>query len=384
MLFKIKRLPTSNIYEVNGLLIIYVVALLYLLIWTMINSQFVFPLKKSDAKNMPRVSILIPLRNEANHVKKLIRSLKGLTYPFLEFVLYDDESTDNTYSLLKREIGQDARFRLVKGHLMPKDWVGKSHACMRLSEHATGDVFCFMDADVTLASSTIEKVITHMETTKSDGCSSFPQFSYTNWLDRLVIPMMHVLVHVYLPLFFANYTKWTSTTAANGAFICFTKMCYERIGGHKSVQHSLIEDIELARNVKRAHMRFTLIRGKNTIFCEMYDSAKATWQGFLKNTFNGLNRSIIAAILYSVFSVIVLIVPFGLLVYGLGTLQWVYILPYWICLLIRMVSDFYAGSKLHYAFFYPISQLFVLCILWQAVYLSVTKHSIKWKGREYT
>lgn len=81
--------------------------------------------------------------------------------------------------------------------------------------------------------------------------TGFPRFYYTNWLDRLVIPMMHFFVNFHLPIYLANQTTWPAATAANGAFLLFDKETYEKIEGHTSLQHSLLEDVEITHAVKR-------------------------------------------------------------------------------------------------------------------------------------
>lgn len=161
-----------------------------------------------------------------------------------------------------------------------ENWNGKVHACYQLGKQATGEVLIFIDADVTLHPEAIEHVIAQFIRTKSDAISSFPQFLYTNWLDRLIVPNMHFLVHFYLPIFISNHTTWPAASEANGAFIAFTKSCYEKIGGHEAVQNSLIEDIEMARAVKRANLKFTLVRATPFIQCEMYPTAKILGTAF--------------------------------------------------------------------------------------------------------
>ena len=364
------------------MIVVWISILAYFLLWTIFNCLCLPRFKKPTHAYDELVSILIPLRNEEANVPKLIESLNQLSYPSLEMVLYDDESTDQTYFLLNKLTAHDERYHVIRGK-QDVNWNGKVHACHQLGQVATGSYYMFIDADVTLHPQCIEHVVAHFHHTNSDCLSSFPQFLYTNWLDRLLVPNMHFLVHVYLPILIANRTKWPAASAANGAFIAFTKTCYQSIGGHLAVKNSLIEDIELARTVKRANFSFQLVRAKPFIQCEMYPTAQATWNGFLKNTFSGLNRSYSAAILFSVFTWLFFIMPLPIAIYGVLKGEFLYTLPFLLALSIRMISDWRAGSNILYSVFYPISQLLLLLILWQSAWMHATKRKYVWKGREY-
>lgn len=229
--------------------------------------------------------------------------LKQLTYPKLEFIIYNDQSTDLTGQMLYQEIDGDARFRVIEGVELPSSWVGKVHACHQLQRAATGKYLAFIDADVTLSSHIFEKVVPLMKKNEIGLITGFPHFMYSNWLDRLVLPMMHFLVNFHLPIALANYTKWPAATAANGTFLFFEREAYEKMGGHLVVKNSLLEDVEIARAMKKSGMRVLLVNLSKNISCEMYTNAFETWQGFSKNTFKGLNYSFRNAVLFILFIV---------------------------------------------------------------------------------
>lgn len=104
------------------------------------------------------ISVLVPLRNEEKRVVALIENLKGMTYRAVEYILYDDDSTDQTASIIEQEIDGDARFTLIRGHNFPTGWKGKPHACYELSKNARGKILLFIDADVTLAGDVFAKL----------------------------------------------------------------------------------------------------------------------------------------------------------------------------------------------------------------------------------
>ena len=99
-------------------------------------------------QTFPRVSVLIPARNEEANIKNCITSLIQQDYPDLEILVLDDQSTDNTWSHLEQMKKLHSSIRALKGdHPPPPGWNGKSYACHRLAEQATGDWLLFTDAD---------------------------------------------------------------------------------------------------------------------------------------------------------------------------------------------------------------------------------------------
>ncbi|WP_373370342.1 glycosyltransferase [Alkalicoccobacillus plakortidis] len=101
-----------------------------LLIWVMINQSFmprlknVFPTKKTSL-----VSVLVPLRNEQKNVEALVKNLKKLTYPNLEFIFLDDQSSDRTQELLRQQSHQLANSKLINGKSLPKG-LGWQSVCL--------------------------------------------------------------------------------------------------------------------------------------------------------------------------------------------------------------------------------------------------------------
>ena len=97
-----------------------------------------------------QVSVLLPLRDEADRVEPCLRALLAQQgAPRLEIVALDDGSRDGTADVVRVVAGD--RVRLVAGAPLPPGWLGKPHACHQLAQLATGEVLVFVDADVVLS-----------------------------------------------------------------------------------------------------------------------------------------------------------------------------------------------------------------------------------------
>lgn len=366
------------------MLLTYCFILSLFVIWTAINVLFLPNLKSSKAYKPDKVSILIPMRNEERNVRNSIRMLKQLTYPQLEIIIYNDQSTDLTSQLLQEEIAGDLRFQVVTGKRLPEKWVGKVHACYQLQRHATGQYLAFVDADVTLSNDIFEKVVGLMQRKNIGLITGFPRFLYKNWLDRLVIPMMHFFVNFHLPIALANYSTWSAATAANGTFLFFRRDAYDQMGGHEVVRDSLLEDVEIARAMKKTDTPVLLINISKDVSCTMYSTSAETWQGFSKNSFKGLNYSIVSAFLFSIFYMIFYVLPVAFIVYACISNNWLFAVPYGLIVVQRAISDYKSGTRIAYALFMPFSTIATLAILWNSIYLYLAKQPYTWKGRDYS
>lgn len=368
-------------------MVLFLITSLFLFfLWTLWNMSGLpgLPAPNINKNFQPLVSVLVPLRNEARNVDGLISSLKSLTYPHLEILLLDDGSTDETLSLLQEKTLGDSRFKILRGRELPAGWAGKVHACHQLQEKAKGEYFLFIDADVRLKSGVIEKALTLVKKENAKLLTGFPSFEVPGILSKLLIPMMHFVVLFHLPIHLANKGKMPAATAANGVFMFFERRAYLEIGGHASVQTSIVEDVHLARQMKRSGGKVCLGNISNDVSCRMYERNSEVWEGFIKNIFSGLGRSVMMVMVLSVFYGFFYVLPGVLLVYGLWMFQPLYVFPYLLIVLQRMLVDWKANQHLSLSFFMPLSAAALVIIMNASMWRWIRKKPYSWKGRQYS
>src|SRR6185437_11905331 len=97
----------------------------------------------------PRISVLVPARNEERAIGACLASLQAQAYPNFEILVLDDESEDETAQIIAKAEMDDphGRVRLLRGAPLPPGWLGKCHACAQLAGLASGDYLLFTDAD---------------------------------------------------------------------------------------------------------------------------------------------------------------------------------------------------------------------------------------------
>lgn len=367
------------------MLFILILCLTIFVIWTFLNALCLPRLpKQATLERTPLVSVMVPMRNEERNAASIIQCLKSLTYPNVEFLLLDDQSTDQTCPILEKEIEADSKFRILSGKNLPNHWVGKVHACHQLQQEANGDYFLFVDADVRLKPQCLEKSISLMQTSHIQLLTGFSAFEVPSFLSKLLVPMQHFVVLFHLPLMIANRTNILATTAAHGGFMLFERLAYRKMGGHVTVRSSLVEDVHIARKMKEQGFKVLLANITDEVSCRMYETNQEVWAGFLKNIYNGLGRSFPLVVLLTVFYSFFYIGPLLLFVFGLFQLQPIYFIPYILITCQRYIVDRVTNQRGYLSLFMPLSAASFIGIMHASMWKSWSKQSYEWKGRYYS
>jgi hypothetical protein len=226
------------------------------------------------------VSVLLPLRDEAHRVRPCLEALLAQeSVPRLEILVLDDGSGDGTAEVVREVAGE--RVRLITGAPRPPGWLGKPYACHQLAAAATGEVFVFLDADVILARHAVAAAVGLLA--GFDLVCPYPRMVARSPGERLVQPLLQWLWLTFLPLRAMERSTRPSLAAAGGQFMVAGRGGYERAGGHAAVRDKVLEDIELARAVKRGGGRIALADGSGIAACRMYESWPAVRDGYGKS-----------------------------------------------------------------------------------------------------
>ncbi|MFG1892684.1 glycosyltransferase [Micromonospora zamorensis] len=233
-----------------------------------------------------RVAVLLPLRDEANRVTPCLRALlaqRGV--PGLRVVVLDDGSTDGTADVVRAVAGDDPRVTLLTGVAPPPGWLGKPNACWQLATRADPDAtaLVFVDADVVLAPHAVAAAVTELRAARATLLSPYPRIVVATAADRLVQPLLQWLWLTFLPLRAMERSSRPSLAAAGGQFLVLDRAGYTAAGGHVAVADKILEDVELARAVKRSGGRIALADGSRLATCRMYDDWPQLRDGYSKS-----------------------------------------------------------------------------------------------------
>lgn len=235
-----------------------------------------------------RVSVLIPARDEEENIGAAIEAALAETDLDLEVVVLDDHSRDRTAAIVAALAERDPRVRLERAPPLPPGWVGKQHACHVLAERARHPVMLFVDADVRLAPGAVSRAAGFLLARDLGLASGFPRQEAGTFAERLLIPLMHVLLLGYLPIDLMRRRADPSLGAGCGQLIIVRREAYERAGGHAAIRDSMHDGIKLPRAFRRAGLRTDLFDAADLASCRMYEGARALWAGFSKNATEGM------------------------------------------------------------------------------------------------
>lgn len=349
-----------------------------LILW---NLRVVVRPKPRPLDRVPKVSILVPARNEEAEIGDCLRSLLLQTHPDVEIIVLDDRSTDRTAAIV-RAVGGD-RVRLIGGEALPDGWTGKNWACHQLARAAGGEVLCFVDADTHLAPEAVASVVSTL-VVHDVGLVAVMLRSDTDGIaEAVLLPMVNHAVLGLFPTSLIHRSTHPDLAIGFGPFLTVSRDAYDAAGGHAAHPGHVVDDMRLARSVKAAGHEIRLVNGTDLVGTRWYHGLREIWHGFSKNAYGGIAyRSGLAVAAVAVLTPI-LVLPFVRLAVGLvtGSVPGEVLLQVALLLVGRLITSIVGRDPLWTVPLHPVTVVFWAATLAWSVTLGLTGRSVAWKGR---
>ncbi len=223
------------------------------------------------------ISVVIPARDEQANIARVVSSLAPAPV-----VVVDDGSADRTV-----ELARQAGAVVIPAPPLKAKLMGKPNACLAGAQASDSHWILFVDADTWYHPSFLNSLANYARSEKLQAASVFLKQERISWAERMLLPYAFALYFCGVNSRNVNNPK-SREALANGQCLLFLRQAYDFIGTHAAVAGSVIEDVALARILKRHRMNTRVLRAEHLGSVRMYNSFGAIWRGFQKNSFRFL------------------------------------------------------------------------------------------------
>ena len=345
------------------------------------------------------LTVVIPAYNEELNITKCLNALRSSRKPCNDFRIFvvDDLSTDKTFS--EAENFKDKIFNnveeleIISAGPRPKDknWVGKNWACSIGAEKTNSEWILFIDADVIIGENCIYNSLSKARKDNIDLLSLAPKVNCNSLAEWMVQPIMTSLLMIGFPITDTNNNK-NNTSFAAGPFMLFKRDSYELIGGHEGTCEEVVEDIALAKKIKKSNLKLNFLIAIKDISLNMYPDLSSLIEGWSKNWFLGLEKDFLKSLSASIFVILNFSFPwfafFISIIISINnfSLQTFYItITSFLSLITYAFKRYWLKAKFqipsNYWYLNGIGGLIVFYISLLSIYKTYTGQGWTWKGR---
>jgi glycosyltransferase involved in cell wall biosynthesis len=330
----------------------------------------------------PRVSVIVAARDEERGIEPALASLLRQDYAALEVVVVDDRSSDRTGEILRRMSAGEPRLHVVTVESLPDGWLGKNHALQLGAGRATGEILLFTDADIVMEPSTVARAVGYLERERLDHVAVAPEL-------KMPGPLLDLFGGVFA-VFFAQYARpWlardprSSAHIGIGAFNMVRARAYHAAGGHAPIAMRPDDDMKLGKLLKQNGFRQDVLFGRGLVSVEWYSSFGEVVRGLEKNSFAGLDYSVVRVVGSAVVLLALNVLPWVALLLTSGAAWWLNAGSVLLMVALFAASSRASGANPLLGVGFPIATLLFIYILVRATVLTLRNGGIRWRDTHY-
>ena len=341
----------------------------------------------------PKVSVILPARNEEGFIERCLKSLIEQDYENYEIIAVDDRSDDKTGEIIKKIAQKNPNLVYVLAEPKPEKWTGKNWACIEGFKKSSGELVLFTDADTYHSKGVISLAVDHMMSQDLDALTVIPKMLCLDRWTRITLPVLSTFLHTRFSALRVNDSS-KKTGYFFGSFFIIKKRTYEAVGTHEGVKGEIVEDGALGKKVKAAGFKLKMVRGEHLV--------EAVWARDWLTLWHALKRLMIPlylqaqAVAVGIFFAVLflLFMPFAILVYStsFATLSTSFTSLFGISLVssilvyVASVIDAKKGLSLsvRYALLSPIGSAIIVAGFASGILHAKRSDAVTWRGRTYS
>jgi glycosyltransferase involved in cell wall biosynthesis len=352
----------------------------------------------------PRVSIIVPARNEEETIEQALNTLLALDYDNYEVIAVDDRSTDRTGEIMERvaesnrrnhsrdsQVSQRLRdmghpilcsLNVIHHTELPARWLGKTHAMWTAANQANGDWLLFTDADVLFKPESVRRALAYAESVPADHVVLLPQMIMTS-------PGEYMMIAFFQTLFMFGHRPWKVADPRArdhigvGAFNLVRRRVYDAVGTYEALRMEVLDDMKLGKVIKNSGFAQRNVFGGDLISVRWGKGAMGIVNNLTKNFFAVLSfqwwRTVISAC--------------GLAFLNFGPFLGVFLAHSWArvpyAVALGSMFSIYIGMSrrsavpAYYFLLHPLSTTLFIYTLLRSMMLTLWNDGIVWRGTKY-
>jgi glycosyltransferase involved in cell wall biosynthesis len=333
----------------------------------------------------PRVSIIVPARNEEQDIGPALTKLLHLDYDNYEVIAVNDRSTDGTGEVIdKIAYTPEAIGRLKAIHVteLPPGWLGKVHAMWSAANQATGDWLLFTDADVLFRPDVLSRTLAYAESEPADHVVLFPRMIMKS-------PGEKMMIAFFQTLFVFGHRPWkvadpkTKDHMGVGAFNLIRRSVYEALGTYQALRFEVLDDMKLGKIVKNAGYAQRNVFGDDLISLRWAKGAMGMVDNLTKNFFAIMSFQWWRVLLSACALAFLNLMPF----LGVGLAHGWQRLPYAVALMsmfaIYVGMSWKSDVPPYYIALHPLSTALFVYTMLRSMVLTLVRGGVVWRGTFY-
>jgi glycosyltransferase involved in cell wall biosynthesis len=331
----------------------------------------------------PKVSIIVPARNEERNIREAIQSLLALDYPDYELIVVNDRSNDRTGEILAEIAREHPNLRVENVQELPAGWLGKNHALHSAAQTARGEYILFTDADVFFEPRCLRLAILYATERNVDHLSAAVEAVVPGWL-------MKSFVLAFGMFFLAYFRPWKAsqpnsrTYIGIGAFNLLRTSAYRAVGGHAPLAMRPDDDVMLGKLIKMHGYRQDFVDGLGLLMVPWYGSLREMIRGLEKNFFSGVDYSIPMVVSSSIAALGAFVAPFIMSVIATGTPRWIFVASVLALWFVAIGAAWKARLPIITAFAFPLAVLLFVFVQWRTMLLVLSHGGLQWRDTFYS
>jgi chlorobactene glucosyltransferase len=348
---------------------------------------------RTKVSRFPKVSVILPARNERRYIARCLDSLLGQDYPNFEIIAINDSSTDGTGEIMKAYAANDLRVMHIDASPKPEGWTGKNWACYQGFLQARGELLMFTDADSEHLPSTMSLAVGHLISENLEALTAVPRLICNDFWTKMTLPVLATFLHTRFSPIRVNDPN-SKTGYFFGSFFIITRNTYEAIGTHEGVKDELVEDGALGSKVKASKFRMKMVRGEFHIDAVWARDLPTLWQGLRRFMIPVYYQDKVGAYMMSMAVFFILFAPFASLPYLIlasfaGNISFQILFGLQISAIALIIVTTAVQCRLAifesplYAFTAPLSGALISLSFMSAIADAKKKGAVSWRDRKY-